>query len=62
MFKWLLNLKLVVITRDYFEERNRKADAKIPKYLSGTQSVPYKLEPSVYDGGELGSTGRDRKV
>ena len=54
MFKWLLNLKLVIITRDYFEERNRKADAKIPKYLSGT--------PSVYDWGELGSTGMDRKV
>ena len=54
MFKWLLNLKLVVITRDYLEERNRKAEARIPKYLSGRTSV--------YDGGELGSTGRDRKV
>ena len=54
MFKWLLNIKLVVITTDYFKERNRKADAKIPKYLSGTTSV--------YDWGELGSTGRDRKV
>ena len=54
MFKWLSKTRLVVITRDYLRERNRKADAKIPKYLSGTRSV--------YDGGELGSTGRNRKV
>ena len=54
MFKWLSKTRLVVITKDYFKERNRRADAKIPKYLSGTRSV--------YDGGELGSTSRNRKV
>ncbi len=56
--KWLLNLKPVLITKDFISEYQRKADAKTVKYLSGAGYI----KPSVYDGGEIGSTSRNRKV
>ena len=44
--KWLLSLKPVLMTKDYFAERNRIADAKTVKYLSGVGHI----KPSNYDG------------
>jgi hypothetical protein len=48
MRQWLLNLKFVVITKDYFAERQRKADAKTPKYLSGDMSK-HRLHTTKYE-------------
>ena len=55
--KRLLSLKPVLMTKDYFAERNRIADAKTVKYLSGIGHT----KPSNYDGGEIGSTSGNRK-